>query len=186
MYAVNLEGSWVTVSYSQRCCCLEMSATKVPWFQYWLQHMHLPRPFVPAIMGPVCSYQQLCNIMTNHLTTLKLTFKNKAKWKYFSVQCSPNIRNNIAWLECSQPSTASLSDAGGIKLKMGIERWWNDTDSGRPKCSQKNLSHCHIAYHKSHMDWPEIEPGPPLCEAGHQQPGPWHGLKTDAKSKLNM
>jgi hypothetical protein len=34
-----------------------------------------------------------------------------------------------------------------------------------------NLSQCHFVDHKSHMDWPGIEPGPPRWEP----PEPWHG-----------
>jgi hypothetical protein len=41
---------------------------------------------------------------------------------------------------------------------MDMELWWNDNDSGKPKYLKKNLSHCHSVHHKSHMDWPGIEP----------------------------
>jgi hypothetical protein len=33
-----------------------------------------------------------------------------------------------------------------------MEDWWNDTDLGKPKYSEKNLSQCHFVRHKSHMD----------------------------------
>jgi hypothetical protein len=47
-----------------------------------------------------------------------------------------------------------------------MEHRWNETDRGKPKYSGKNLSQCHFVYHKSRMDWPGIEPGPPRWEAG--------------------
>jgi hypothetical protein len=33
-----------------------------------------------------------------------------------------------------------------------MELWWNDIDRGKPKSSEKNLSKCHFAHHKFHMD----------------------------------
>jgi hypothetical protein len=36
----------------------------------------------------------------------------------------------------------------------------------KPKYSGKKLSQCHFVHHKSHMDWPGIETGPPRWEAG--------------------
>jgi hypothetical protein len=37
------------------------------------------------------------------------------------------------------------------------------------------LSQCHFVYHKSHMTWPKLEPGPPRKEAGDKPPELWHG-----------
>ena len=40
-----------------------------------------------------------------------------------------------------------------------MEHQWNESDSGKPKYSKKNLSQYHVVHHKSHMDWNGIEPG---------------------------
>jgi hypothetical protein len=45
-----------------------------------------------------------------------------------------------------------------------MEHGWNETDSGKPKYSGKNLSQCHFVHHKSHMHRPGIEPEPLLSE----------------------
>jgi hypothetical protein len=57
-----------------------------------------------------------------------------------------------------------------------MEHRWNEVDRGKPKYSGKNLSQCHFIHHKSHMDWPGIEPRPPRWEAGNYPPEPWHGV----------
>jgi hypothetical protein len=53
-----------------------------------------------------------------------------------------------------------------------MEHRWNETDTRKPKYSGRNLSQRYFVHHKSHMDWPEIEPGPPPWQAE-----PWHGPK---------
>jgi hypothetical protein len=49
----------------------------------------------------------------------------------------------------------SMEDQGGVILTGKIEKLW------------KTLSQRHFVHHKSHMDWPEREPRPPLWEAGN-------------------
>jgi hypothetical protein len=41
------------------------------------------------------------------------------------------------------------------------ERRWNVIDRKNPKNSEKNLSQYHFVHHKSHMDLPGRDPGPP-------------------------
>jgi hypothetical protein len=51
--------------------------------------------------------------------------------------------------------------------RVNMEHRWNDTDREKPNNSEKNLSQCHFVYHKSHIDSPGREPGPPRWEASH-------------------
>jgi len=38
-----------------------------------------------------------------------------------------------------------------------VEKWWNNTDRGKQKYSEKNLSQCHFVHHEFHLDLPRIE-----------------------------
>jgi len=40
---------------------------------------------------------------------------------------------------------------------MGMEQWWNDSDSGKQRYWERNLSPCHVVYHKSPMERPGLE-----------------------------
>jgi hypothetical protein len=43
-----------------------------------------------------------------------------------------------------------------------VKSWWNDTDERKPKyLKKKPCPKCHSVRHKSHLDWPGVEPGPP-------------------------
>jgi hypothetical protein len=55
--------------------------------------------------------------------------------------------------EDSQATPACPLDNSSIK----VERYWQR----KPKCSEKNLSQCDLVQHKSHFDWPWMEPAHP-------------------------
>jgi hypothetical protein len=38
---------------------------------------------------------------------------------------------------------------------------------GKTEVLGENVSQCQSVHHKSHMDWPGIEPEPPECEVGN-------------------
>ena len=44
---------------------------------------------------------------------------------------------------------------------MGMEHWWNDTDKGKLRYWEGNLSQCHCVHQKCHTEWPWNEPGLP-------------------------
>jgi hypothetical protein len=56
---------------------------------------------------------------------------------------------------------------------MSLKDWWNDTDRAKPKC----LKRYHFIYHKSHVNWPQIEPMPLWWQNGNLHPQPWHSPK---------
>jgi hypothetical protein len=49
-------------------------------------------------------------------------------------------------------------------MQVNMERWWNDTDGGRQKYSEKNLSQSQLARKIFHMVQLEIESGAPHWE----------------------
>jgi len=56
----------------------------------------------------------------------------------------------------------SVCPSGKNNMKMSMEHWWNNTDRGKAKYSEKNLPPFHCVHDKYRMDLPRIEPGRPL------------------------
>ena len=42
-----------------------------------------------------------------------------------------------------------------------MKYWRKDIDKVRTEYSDRDLSHFHSVHHKTHMEFPGIEPGPP-------------------------
>jgi hypothetical protein len=63
---------------------------------------------------------------------------------------------------------------------MNMEQWWNDIGREKPKNSEKKLLQCHFVHHKSHMDRPGREPGPPRPATNRLS----HGKKKRIKIKI--
>jgi hypothetical protein len=46
-----------------------------------------------------------------------------------------------------------------------MERWWDDSDTVKPKQSGKDPSKCHVNHYIFHVDWTEFQAGPPRLTA---------------------
>ena len=60
---------------------------------------------------------------------------------------APVFAREHFFLDGSQVSPDSPSSGRNKELQMSTEHWWNDTNRGKPKYLDKNLSHCHSEHH---------------------------------------
>ena len=66
-------------------------------------------------------------------------------------------KEHLGWFPKPRPFTLL------VKVTCRTRWIWSigDTDRGKPNYSGRKLSQYHFVHHKSHMDWPGIELGPP-------------------------
>jgi len=53
-----------------------------------------------------------------------------------------------------------------------VEGFWQ----GNTKLLEGSLPHCHFIHHTPHIDWPDIENGPPPSKDGDKPPESGHSL----------
>jgi hypothetical protein len=75
------------------------------------------------------------------------------EWGTKSGVCTINLER----LQCARRDSAGLTAKRRrrrVKMKISMEHCWKDG----PKYVEKYQYHCHFVHHKSHMNWPEVEP----------------------------
>jgi hypothetical protein len=73
----------------------------------------------------------------------------------------PDIRKRIAFFENSHDLPICPSDKNSIKMRMSVEHWRNDTDTGKPKTLEEKPVPVPLFFTNICVDWPGIEPEPP-------------------------
>jgi hypothetical protein len=61
---------------------------------------------------------------------------------------APRLPKVFYFLNVSQFSPVCPCGKSNIHMKKSMGQWWTDTDRGKPKYSEKNLSHCHLVHQK--------------------------------------
>jgi len=65
-----------------------------------------------------------------------------------------DAQKKIGWLKISQ-AVPACPDISTIKMKISMEKWWNETD-------KQNIQFwCQPVCHKSHMAWLSFQTRPP-------------------------
>jgi len=64
-------------------------------------------------------------------------------------------------------------------MKISMGHWWNNTDAGIPKYSEKNLSQYHFVHNKSHMTSLDLHGDRPMTN--HLS----HGMASEIETSQN-
>ena len=64
----------------------------------------------------------------------------------------PRFPKEHCFVEGSQIPPVCPSGTNNVYMKVTMEDSWNDTDSGKLKYREKNLSQCNFVHQKSHVD----------------------------------
>ena len=163
MKSTNCDANWDTFSFI--FCPLVISSTSSVHVFSWRWKNKLPDP-----SGNDLRFQRppldLIWASWTHLNCLILWSINV---KVLMCPVTSEIPKSIYYVWWF-PDFSHLSDKSYVKLKMSMDHWWNDTHGRKPKYLEINLSQWHFVHHKSHIDWPEVEP----LEASNYPPGQWY------------
>jgi hypothetical protein len=91
-----------------------------------------------------------------YVTVLKTIFL--VEWQVYEREKSVLFKHTVSCLIY----VASVVYEGSAS----VVHWWNGTDRGKLKCSERNLSHYYIDRHRFHSDLPGIESVPSRWESG--------------------
>jgi hypothetical protein len=45
-----------------------------------------------------------------------------------------------------------------INMVIAVKHLWEGANRGKSRYADKKVSHCHLGYHKSRMEWPGLDP----------------------------
>lgn len=121
-------------------------------------------------------------IVSNDNTTMDL---EETRWMQFPFFCKGY--SNVLFKRLIERRSKVLGKMASVTdVWKYMEKLWNHKDKGKPKYLERNPSHCHIIYHKSHMVWPGTERGPPWSEAGDWQPELIGRCKSDTEQSRSL
>jgi hypothetical protein len=112
---------------------------------------------MPLLCCFVCIILKILFMTSIIACIIYLTLWSKTSVTVLFLSMFPNILKKISFFGSSHALPARPSERSGVKMKMSMEHWKNNTDRGTPKYLDKNLCQCYFFRHRSHMECPRIE-----------------------------